>query len=307
MIFSKSLKAIIGFFILAQSAAACDICGCNMSGNYGGIYPQFTKNIIGFRYGHQIFNHPNTDLNFNGSSRVVQDQFQTYEVWGRFYPHPRVQVFAFVPYRINTREETERTTELSGIGDMSVMVNYTLFNTGDSITRGPWKHAFLVGAGVKLPTGKYMQRDERRVSLPSQFQLGTGAYTYILNANYTLRYGQWGMNLDYAYRFNTENERSYRFGDQWSTAGNLFYTINRGSTAFLPNAGVSYEHYGIDEEFGVDKEQTGGELFLFNTGLDVYVDRFFVRATVQVPLSQEIPFAQPATEARLSIGVSYTF
>ena len=294
------------FFAGADSSMACDICGCNMSGNYGGIYPQFTKNIVGFRYGFQRFRHPNTDLNFNGTSRVLRDEFQTYEVWGRFYPHPRIQVFAFIPFKHHVRYESERATEISGVGDISVMANYTFFNTADS-TEGKWKHALLGGAGVKLPTGKYMARDERGVSLPAQFQMGTGAYTLNLNANYTLRYGNLGINLDYVFRVNGENERTYQFGDQQALSGGVFYTITTPKAAFLPNLGISYEHYQRDTEFGTIKEQTGGELSLINAGLDVYVDRFFLRTFMQMPIKQNLPLAQPDSDTRINLGIAYTF
>jgi hypothetical protein len=277
-----------------------------MGGNYGGIYPQFTKNIIGFRYGFQRFNHPNTDFNFNGSSKVRYDEFHTYEVWGRFYPHPKVQLFAFVPYKQHIREESERTTVLSGVGDISLMANYTFFNTADSVG-GPWKHALLLGGGVKLPTGDYMQRDDRLTTLPAQFQIGTGAYSFIANANYTVRYKQWGLNADYTYRLNGENERTYRFGDQQVATANLFYTYSVPGYALLPNAGLSYEYYAVDKEFGREKDQTGGELFLANVGVDAYFDRFFFRITAQMPLRQKLPEAQPAAKVRYNLGLAYTF
>ncbi len=292
--------------MVSSEALACDICGCAMSGNYGGIYPQFTKSIIGFRYGFQRFQHPNTDLNFNGTSRVLRDEFSTYELWGRFYPHPRIQVFAFVPFKNHVREETERITGISGIGDASLMINYTLFNTADS-TYSKWGHALLLGLGVKLPTARYFQRDETGALLPAQFQLGTGAYTFSFHSNYTLRYDAWGLNFDYAHRMNEENERSYQFGDQQAASANLFYRFTPRDFAVLPNAGFSFEYYGTDTEFGMEKEQTGGELWLANAGADIYFNRFFFRCSVQVPLRQKIPFAQPKTEPRLSLGIAYTY
>lgn len=299
---------ILVFFsaILSTQSKACDACGCAMTGNFGGIYPQFTKNIFGVRYGNRSFDHPNTDLNFNGSSRVLRDEFNSIEVWGRFYPHPRIQVFAFVPYRNHTREETERTTTISGIGDITLSANYTVFNTADSI-EARVRHALLFGGGVFLPTGKYMQKDERLITMPAQFQVGTGAFAYSLNTNYTLRFKRFGLNLDFFAKFNEENERTYEFGNQFASTASVFYKINTSGIAFLPNIGCSYEYYEKDIEFDQPKEDTGGEVALVNLGLDLYMDRVFFSASAQIPFRQSLPFSQPASANRLNIGVAYLF
>jgi hypothetical protein len=302
----RSLFIFILSLTFATTSKACDACGCAMSGNYSGIYPLFTKNIFGVRFGNRSFDHPLTDFNFNGTSRVLRDEFNSMEVWGRFYPHPRVQVFAFVPFREHTREETERTTKISGIGDITLSANYTLFNTADSAS-AKIRHALLIGGGLFLPTGKYMQRDERLVTLPAQFQVGTGAFGYSVNANYTYRLGKFGINADLFAKFNEENERSYEFGNQTAVTAALFYKVETGTTAFLPNLGASFEHYEKDSEFGNRKDDTGGEVMLLNAGVDVYMNRFFISASAQIPIQQTLPFSQPASADRFNLGLAYTF
>jgi len=302
----RSIILILFITFYAQSSKACDACGCAMTGNYGGIYPQFTKNIFGVRYSNRSFDHPNTDFNFNGSSRVLRDEFNSMEVWGRFYPHPRIQVFAFVPFRSHTREETERTTTISGIGDLTLSANYTIFNTADSAD-AKISHALLIGGGIQLPTGKYIQKDELKITLPAQFQVGSGAFAYSLNANYTLRYKKFGLNTDLFAKFNEVNERSYEFGNQYAATGSVFYKMNASGKAFLPNVGLSYEYYAQDTEFDRLKEDTGGDVALVNLGLDVYLDRIFFSASAQIPVIQSLPYSQPAGANRLNLGVAYLF
>lgn len=300
------LIASTAFFSTAFSASACDFCGCAPGGNYTGIFPQFNKNIIGIRHRHQSFTHPRTALNFNGESQVLSDRFGSTELWGRFYPHPRIQVFVTVPYRVHERAESLRETTIEGIGDISAMANYALINTGDSLNRN-FKHTLLLGGGVKLPTGKYQQRDATRAVLPAQFQVGTGGYAVTANVNYTLRYKNLGVNTDFSYRHNTENEWSYRFGAQTAAVANLFYWIDAGKTAILPSAGMAFERYEKDTEYGFDNLKTGGDVLLANAGVDIYFPRFFVQINVQKPTEQDLPFAQPRGEWRLAVSVAYTF
>ncbi len=289
-----------------QPTQACDMCGCAMGGNYSGIFPQFSKNIIGVRHQFRSFSHPNTYLNTNGDSRVLTDEFRSTEIWGRFYPHPKVQLFVFVPYRSHERTETLRNTRISGIGDISVMANYALVNTGDSLDR-KYRHTLLLGGGVKLPTGKYQQRDENKLLLPAQFQIGTGGYALVANVNYTLRYKAFGLNSEVSYRHNTANEWVYQFGAQTAAVANIFYWIDSGKTTILPSAGIAWERYDKDLEFNRQKTETGGEVLLANLGLDLYFPRFFVQASAQLPFAQDLPFAQPKAALRLNVSVAFTF
>jgi len=302
----KYLILLIPFIVFSIESSACDACGCAMTGNYAGIYPQFTKNILGVRFGNRRFNHPNTELNFNGSSQVLSDEFNTVEIWGRFYPTPKVQVFATVPFRVHTRSEAERTTRLRGVGDISISANYTLFNSADS-SKSALKHALLIGGGVFMPTGKFMQRDDRLVSLPAQFQLGTGAFSFSLNANYTLRKRNWGLNIDGQARLSEENERSYEFGNLYAAVASVFYKLEKGTVAILPNVGASFENYERDQEFDRSKEDTGGNVILINAGVDVYLPKFSFNFSAQLPIEQSLPYSQPASSNRINVGIAYTF
>ncbi len=293
--------------LTGQLVLGCDICGCASGGTFSGIYPQFESNIIGLQYNQQRLTHPFTPLNFNGDSRVLRDDYHQYTLWGRFFVKPRVQVLAFLPVSQNIRRETERNTSIDGISDLTLMANYTVINTGDSLYPRV-KQALLLGGGVQLPIGKYQQRDENMLILPPNFQVGTGAFSYILHANYTVRYGQLGINMDYQYRINDENERTYRFGNSHALVSNLFYKFKAGkNAALLPSAGISYEHYARDTEFGREKETTGGDFLFANLGVDYVVKRYFLRAFVQQPLSQNLPMAQPSTGPRFGVSVSLVF
>ena len=302
----RIMVCLAAVFSLVPKATACDACGCSMSGNYSGIYPQFHKNIIGFAYRYQAFRHPSTELNLNGSSVVKRDRFHSYELTGRFFLSPRVQLLAAVPYAVHTREESERTTQISGVGDMAFTTNLTIVNTGDSLGRR-FRHTLLGGVGLSLPTGKYQQRDETRTMLPAQFQIGTGAYRFSLRGNYTVRYQGAGINAEASYTFNGKNERAYAFGNQYGGAANAFYWFKASGVSILPSVGFAYEFYQRDAAFDAPKLQTGGSLQLLNAGVDVYLNNYYVQLFVQEPLRQQLPDAQPSSRGRLRVGISRVF
>lgn len=95
--------------------------------------------------------------------------------------------------------------KLSRIGDVSALAHYNIVNTFFDSTAHTLDHIWLLGAGIKLPTGKYdynMTEDE--VANPN-FQLGTSLVDYLLNSIYTFRKNNIGLNLDTSYKINGTN------------------------------------------------------------------------------------------------------
>lgn len=293
--------------LFSISASACDICGCSAGGSTMGILPQFQKNLAGIRYSYLSFNNPAADLYSNTNRSVAQDQAHTTNLWTRFYPAKRWQVFAFVPYKVNTRHYTNGTSdEIQGLGDASFLVNYVLLNTGDSIGRN-WKNTLLIGGGVKLPTGKYRQRDKQQTLLPTNFQIGNGAYTFSVNTIYTVRYKKWGLNMDAFYRANTTNESFYRTGNQSTASLALFYWKTIKNLSVLPSLGLYGENFAADSEYDLALPFSGGSALLINTGLDFYYKRAVISALYQIPLAYQIPSGQTSPNGRISAGISFLF
>lgn len=303
----RSTFLALALVLYSLTTQACDICGCGAGMSYLGVLPQFNQNLVGLRYQYSNFLHPSSNVNSNdASSQVLEDRFYRTEAWLRYYPAERWQLFVNVPYSVNQRIETQRTTQIEGIGDININVNYTLLDYGDSIT-SEWKNLLLVGGGIGLPTGKYQQRDNTKLMLPSGFQVGSGAYSYNLHLIHTLRYRTWGLNTNLRYTFNGENELSYNYGNQFSGAMALFYWGETKNFAYLPSVGISLEHFEQDSEYDLLKEFSGGNFVNLTVGLDLYIKRFYINTFVQIPLSQEIPSSQPSGKANAGIGLAYFF
>ena len=306
------MKSIFALFILiittVSSSHACDVCGCSLGSNYFGILPQFDKHFVGVRWHHSSFfaqmNHNSELLEREYSN----DSYHQLELWGRFYLSPRIQLFTSVPYSINFMRGSHQTVTASGIGDISVLVNYTLVNTGEDVGN-PWRHIWLAGGGVKLPTGDFLQEDNGTLVNPN-FQLGTGSTDFVLNTVYTVRYQNYGINLGATRQFNTENPEAYRFGNQWNTSAQLFYWRQMKSWSLLPNVGVYYETAEMHTDEGFRQLNTGGEAWFAQAGLDVYYQDLAIGFSFKNPINQRMnsdAIADIEAQERWTVSVIYNF
>ena len=302
----RFLLATTLFLTIFNSAKACDICGCATGNSIFGIIPQFTKGFMALHYQQQGFRHPTVNPNMNNGSTVMNDRFQMLELRGRHYldKQTRWMLLYALPFRQNTREESQRTTEISGIGDISVAMNYAIINTGDSINVR-WKNTLLLGAVTNLPTGKYMQRDQNKTMLPAEFQLGTGAWGIGPMLNYTTRLNNFGINVFSQYLLRGENELQYKFGNTFNSSVLAFYWINTAKAVLMPHAGVGYTRAGQDYQFEMVKEHTGGSITSINTGLDVYFYSYFANVFVNVPVMKDIPATQPVPQPVAGIRLGF--
>jgi hypothetical protein len=317
----KKLFILIVLATITTTSGACDICGCGSGGSFMGMIPQFGYDQFGIRSGYRIFHHPMTELNMNGQSRVIKDENWSFDFNYRKFTDRRFQ-FAFVlPYKVNTRTETLRTTQIKGIGDLQGSVLYTFLNTSDSM-EVRFKQILTAGIGVKLPTGKYMQRDDSKTMLPALFQIGTGSTDFIAQVYYVIRYRNWGVNAIGQYTLRGENELTYAFGDFVQTTASIFYKKDfvrevktRGSAAYvsgetrvisvLPTIGYSMENAQVDYQYDLEKENTGGTQYLLHGGLDVYFSKWSLSLFYQHAVFNDIPVAQPENKDRFGLGVSF--
>jgi hypothetical protein len=286
-------------------ADACDVCGCSVGGNYFGILPQFRRHFVGIRYQYRPFQSTHATLFEGETPLVTKEYFHTAELWGRYVPHKNVQLYAFVPTNYFLKTEEGKKTEYSGLGDISLMANYFVLNTGDSAARN-WKHALQVGAGVKLPTGK-ANKVENDVRLNPYLQMGTGSLDIPLSIIYTLRYKRFGLNAEANYRVNTPNQQSYRFGNRLASSARLFYWHKVKSNSFLPNAGINYESADRDTDNGVGKEFTGGYSVFANIGIDIFYRDFSLNLSARPPLHEHFGDGNVKSFTRFAASFVYLF
>ena len=300
----KTLYCFITILLafLAIDSHACNTCGCGVANYHYGILPQYQKNFIGLRYRYRSFD---SRLDVTHMASYSYETFQSTELWGRFYPMDRLQIFAFVPYNFNERREGEITTQLRGLGDVVVAANYNVLNTYDSTSSG-WKHNLLVGGGIKLPTGDF-DAMQSGLTINQNFQLGTGSVDFLFNVIYTLRFRNAGINTEFTYNHNTRNRDEYRFGNTTRSGLTAFFIPKTGGVTLMPNAGVSIETFKDNSQFEQPFPDSGGWAMLYNAGLEAYVKRFAFGLSYSHPGKQQLFSGQVTANDRVLAHLTFMF
>lgn len=291
------------FFVVSTKLFACDICGCSSAMNYYGILPQFHKNFVGARYYSRAFNstHPPSII-YSGDLKS-DEHYKTVDFWARFYPfkNKKTQTFVFVPINYFKKFEDKTSTTNSGLGDISLTTNYTLINSGDSLFKKT-KHTWLIGGGVKLPSGKY----KPTIANPNM-QLGSGSFDFIVNTIYTIRYNKLGLNTEATFKLNGKNKNNYRFGNRFSISESLFYWKRFKKISWMPHCGAIFEIGNKDKSYNITQSYTGGYSSFASFGSEFYLTHFSFGASYQHPISQNLFEGYTSVKNRLIINLIYLF
>lgn len=302
----RSLLLTVMLLAFGPAASACDVCGCSIGGNYFGILPQFHRHFVGLRWSEQSFQSAHS----RGAALLghfdSDEQMRTVDVLGRFYPLRRLQMLVLAPYHDFRRTENGVQTHTQGMGDVSLLGNYILLNTGDSLHRR-WQHTLTAGAGVKLPTGRHRLTNAEGEVLLANLQPGSGSTDFMLSATYTLRRGAWGLSADLLGRLNTANKQDYHFGHRASGSAKFFYWKNIRRITLLPNAGAFADASLPNHDGHTDADGTGGFIALATAGLDVYAGRFSTGFTFQQPVYQDLGEGKVHARPRWMATLNYIF
>jgi hypothetical protein len=301
----RSLFLLVLAFVLSTGQVlACDACGCAAGANFLGILPQVEKNLFGYRFLYNYFPAPPAE-NTEVPGAFLEDTYRQHDLWFRLYPTERWQLFINVPYKVNTRVWNDRSVTLEGLGDISLMAHYLLVQPDSGATG--WQHFFRFGPMVKMPTGKYQQRDGNLAMLPAMMQTGNGAWGLGANAVYTVRNRNWGTNVALQANWNTANELKYQLGSQYSGALTLFYSRDVKRWNFMPQVGLMVEYFDVDQGAFGPETATGASRINGQIGVDAYVGRLMLSAFGVIPLAQEVPTSQPLFAYRVGGSVNWFF
>lgn len=300
----KIIFLTVFLFIAIRPAFACDICGCANSGSYFGLMPQSQKSVVGVRYQRMHFKtHPDSPV------LRTEESFNVVELYTRFFPIKRVQIMAFMPYRFDQQATSTITKKQKGMGDVSVLAHYNLFNTFmDKESVRKFSHTLLLGGGVKAPTGsfKFDENDILQVA-NANFQLGTGSTDFMLNAFYTLNLNQWGLATNISRKFNTTNSQGYKFGNQLYGTIDLYRSLQLGAASLTPSLGIYAEKANYGSKNKVELTETGGSLLNGTIGLTVATNKWTVGLHGQTPLAQKSSSGHVVTKDRIFIQLGWLF
>lgn len=306
----KKRYAILLLILASFSAArACDICGCGVGSYYLGLLPEFNKRFGGIRYQHKGLQ---THLGPQGQRTPItaNETYQSVELWGGWNIGNKFRVLAFVPYNFNLRESQTGNGQKDGLGDIALMGYYGLFDHRTSLGQQFLVQSLWVGAGIKVPTGKYEASERLAMTeSPNNFQLGTASTDFTLNAIYDVRLQDLGLNVNLNYKINTENSHGYRYGNKFTSNVLAYYKFRLAKSLSIgPNAGVLYETAVKDvEDDQYEVATSGGHSLSAVAGVEMSLKKFSVGANYQNVRSQNLAGGRAYAGNRLMLHTSFAF
>ena len=299
---------IVAITATVEVVRACD-GGCPVVVNYAsGLFPNYQKNFIGLRTRFNSFSSAegHTDLNISGETT---ENLYAIDLQARYYPHRRVQLMTFVPLQYNHMTVGNTQQSLMGIGDVALLGFYNVYNSNflDSSKTTHVKHNLLLGGGIKAPTGAFNAKDEQDVLLSPTFQMGTGAWSFIMSGVYSWRHEKWGFNANATYQINLANPNGYQMGNQLSGRLTGFGVFELKKWTIVPQIGVQAENTANNFNNEFRRIYSGGSQLLSIIGLDFYYKKLQIGLSYEQPLWQEIAGGQMHNHARFALNLNYLF
>ncbi|MCG2611116.1 transporter [Flavobacterium sp. SM15] len=284
------------FFLLEDD---CDACGCSASGGSMGFSSMLNSNFIGIRYFNQRY-RSNDKLYTN--SVWHDENFNTIQLWARIPVVKNVQVSVLAPYHFNSRKTFAESQLISGLGDITFIGMYRLYQTHKDST--VFVHTLQLGGGIKAPTGKFDAANNGSVN-PS-FQLGTGSWDYLLTLEYVIKHKKIGLNTMLNYIIKTENEKKYRFGNQTNYAVTLFYLWEKNEYSVAPQLGLAGEVYAFNYQYGEKVRNTNGDVIFGKFGFEIGRDKLSFGANAMLPINQNLTGGRVEASYRWSLHLNYS-
>ena len=277
----------------------CDACGCSASGGSMGFSSMINPNFVGVRYFNQSYK--STDGLYSNSP-WYNENFNTIQLWGRIPVTNKIQASVLVPYHFHNRESNNGNQSISGIGDITALGFYSIVKSkNDSLN---YKHHVMLGGGVKMPTGKFDESNNGSVN-PS-YQLGTGSWDYILATEYIIRKNKMGLNTMLNYTIKTENEKNYRFGNQFNYGSTLFYVLDNQKLSFVPQVGIAGEVYENNYQHNQKIRNTAGDILFGKLGIEIGKDKFSFGANTMLPVNQNLTGGNVEANYRWKVNLNYS-
>ncbi len=278
----------------------CDACGCSASGGSMGFSSMLNNNFVGLRYFNQSYT--SRDGIF-ANSPWIDENFNTVQIWTKIPITTKIQVSALIPYHFHNRERASGTDKIQGMGDISLMVLYSLYQTpNDSVI---YTHKLQMGGGLKMPTGKFDEANNTG-SVNQSFQVGTGSWDYILATEYVLKNKKWGLNNMLNYTFKTENKKKYQFGNQLNYSSILFYAIDLVALKIVPQMGIAGEVYETNKQYKQKVPDTAGDILFSKFGIEIGKNNFSLGINTMLPINQNLSNSKIEANYRWSIHLNYS-
>lgn len=279
-----NIKLVFICLLMPLNLFACDICGCFM-----GLTPYDNQSNFGLLYRYRSFNgyqnqkrsifpksssfflpRDNRDapLTTHNGDATDYEVYRTLEFRGRYFLHQRIELNAIIPYNSNSERYNGHTSSISGIGDINLYAGYHLIRKLD---RSTINQRLIVGAGLKLPSGKNDIKTKSGISYSALMQPGTGSTDGFVYFNYLLGYKKFGMSINSAYKINGHNNEDEGIANSTTSFLNLFYTQRLAKNwQITPSVQLFYEKSAGETYKGIKTGEHEMSNLMAGFGADVY-------------------------------------
>jgi len=294
----------LGLLLTSYNSYACDVCGCAVNTGMGDVIPGVFNNYFGIRSNVRHFQSEH--FSFLGEPPILSDEwFHTTEVYGRYSPTRRIQIFGFIPYNAVVKSgDNQELVFANGIGDVRLKVNALLIDKIDTVDKSIFN--VFVGGTVKLPTGRYDFIDDesnyfRRTMLP-----GTGTIDYSLGTDIIYRKNNFGGIVSFNYTLRGENDLKYDFGYVASGQFSGFYQLKRTASSYMFELGVMSTNLEADYDRRFNEKEIYTEGWMISPMVKVrrFSEKWAVYVSANKAAFQDLAQGQVKQRYQFDIGIA---
>ncbi|MCB9194715.1 MAG: hypothetical protein H6600_07570 [Flavobacteriales bacterium] len=308
------MKQILSLFLVlgSLSAFACDNCNVYLNMNPNDLSHNFGIRLR-TRYHEGTFDSSGGLMLKHGGElpqyhdNTVRETYQRIELAGTYFWNLKWNTQIIVPIVQNT-QEVDNSLEyfVRGIGDVTILQNYMLFNTKNYSDSIKFKHRLSVGAGLKFPTGSIDV--VRSKGIPNiDLQPGTGSWDVLFSTTYIGMYEKVGLMANANYKLNGTNKDHFQYGNTLNINSYFFGMINISKLKLMPMVGVYSEIFAKDKVAGEVDLDTGGDLWMWDGGLSLFVSKLKLQFNYQKSIQNHLVNKQQLpTKWRYNIGLYYS-
>jgi len=311
----------LALFLFTNSTFACDICGCFM-----GVVPFDNQSSIAFMHRYRVFNgyrnyqshtryfppgayktthggDPDTLLTRNYSS-ADYESFKVFELRAKYFIHERIELNLFASVVNSKSKQDSIKTNHTGLSDPSFFAGYHIIRPKmDSDLKMRW----ILGAGIKLPSGNFYAKDINDKRLPFLTQPGTGSVDCFFYTTYMIAYKKFGFTSSLNYKINGTNFYKERISNSMTNFSSVFCKFKTKNWSFMPSVSTYYEFTKGLYVFDIAQEGTKMKELMLGPGIDVYYKNYGLSLGAQKTVHQHKESGELKSVGRIFISLSYNF
>lgn len=300
---------------LANQYSACDHCNLFLNMN-----PNDYKNTLGIQHRSRLLSgsfaedgtlkpkhagHVTNEM----AGKSLSELYSRYEVTGNFFITKLWSVQAILPL-VNNIQSIDGLAKFNvwGVGDPVVMGSYQIFNTKNTADSITFAHRLTGGVGIKMPFGSTSFSSP--LGKPNlDLQPGSGSWDGLIMLTYIAKVKAFGIFINTNYKINTANIDKYQYGSTLNASTYFFYQKKlKESITLMPTLGMYSEFAGFDKNNASIEVETGGQNYLGDIGLTVFLKKIRLSANFQPLLASNMRSAtQIDIKNRMIFSLNYNF